>query len=60
MALTQQQLSAVVGVRDFLIRLSKPHETARHWGSLRLEARALLRQLPLESELLEALERPID
>jgi hypothetical protein len=58
--LTQQQLVAVVASRDFLARLSRPSESTMRWGPVRLEARALLRQFPLESELLEALEQPID
>lgn len=55
MTLTPQQLAAVAATRDFLVRLSKPSEGIRQWRPMRTEARALLRQFPLEEELERAL-----
>lgn len=52
----QQQVSAVVAARDFLLRLTRPLETPRVPGLVRTEARSLLRHFPLEEDLKPVLE----
>lgn len=46
-----QQVAAVVGTRDFLLRLSDPQATRRVPGEVRKEARALLRHFPVAETL---------
>lgn len=50
-----QQCAAVVGTRDFLLRLTQPHST-RRIGDIRAEARALLRHYPVADTLRPILE----
>lgn len=52
----QQQISAVVATRDFLLRLAQPRVTPRVPGDVRGEARALLRHYPLPETLRPVLE----
>lgn len=52
-----QQISAVVAARDFLLRLTRPSETPRVPGDVRGEARALLRHYPDPATLRPVLER---
>ncbi len=42
----EQQVSALVAARDLLMRLCDPGQTPRVPGSVRREARALLRHYP--------------
>ena len=46
-----QQLEAIVGVRDFLLRLTNTKETPRIPREVRREARAIMRPYPPEHEL---------
>ena len=46
-----QQLEAIVGVRDFLLRLTNTKETPRIPREVRREARAIKRHYPPEHEL---------
>lgn len=51
-----QQVAAVLAARDFLLRLTRPSDTPRVSGSVRQEARALLRHFPLDERLRPILE----
>jgi hypothetical protein len=47
----EQQIAAMVGVRDFLLRLANTKETPRIPREVRREARAIMRHYPPEHEL---------
>lgn len=53
----QQQISAVLASRDFLLRLTRPKETPRVPPSIRREALALLRHFPPPERLRPVLEQ---
>lgn len=53
----EQQVSAVLASRDFLLRLTRPQETPRVPPGIRREALALLRHFPATERLRPALEQ---
>jgi hypothetical protein len=54
-----QQCAAVVGARDFLLRLTQANST-RRIGDIRAEARALLRHYPVADTLRPILEEGLN
>lgn len=53
----EQQVSAVLASRDFLLRLTRPKETPRVPPGIRREALALLRHFPATERLRPVLEQ---
>lgn len=56
----QQQISAVLASRDFLLRLTRPKETPKVPPYVRREALALLRHFPSTERLRPVLEQRLE
>jgi len=53
----QQQMAAMIGVRDFLLRLTNTKESPRIPREVRREARTIMRHYPPEHELRPLLDK---